>query len=59
MYVVQINNNYNINASFKYEILEGQSLIWGEWWDLNPRQLVPQTSALPTELHSPDTLYFT
>jgi hypothetical protein len=26
---------------------------WGEWWDLNPRPLRPQPSALPTELHPP------
>ncbi len=28
-------------------------ITWGERWDLNPRQPVPQTGALPTELHSP------
>ena len=27
--------------------------LWGERWDSNPRQPVPQTGALPTELHSP------
>ena len=27
--------------------------IWGEGRDLNPRQPVPQTGALPTELPSP------
>ncbi len=27
--------------------------VWGERWDSNPRQPVPQTGALPTELHSP------
>ncbi|CUU49210.1 protein of unknown function [Clostridium beijerinckii] len=26
---------------------------WGERWDSNPRQPVPQTGALPTELRSP------
>lgn len=28
-------------------------LSWGERWDSNPRQPVPQTGALPTELRSP------
>ena len=27
--------------------------VWGERWDSNPRQPVPQTGALPTELRSP------
>ena len=29
------------------------SIKWGERWDSNPRQPVPQTGALPTELRSP------
>ena len=29
--------------------------IWGERWGSNPRQPVPQTGALPTELRSPLT----
>ena len=29
---------------------------WGELWDSNPRQPVPQTGALPTELSSPSDL---
>ena len=28
-------------------------LIWGERWDLNPRQPEPQSGALPTELRPP------
>ena len=31
--------------------------IWGDRRDLNPRQPVPQTGALPTELRSPDFDY--
>ena len=28
-------------------------ILWGERWDSNPRQPVPQTGVLPTELRSP------
>ena len=28
-------------------------VLWGERWDSNPRQPVPQTGALPTDLRSP------
>ncbi len=31
----------------------GDIPVWGERWDSNPRQPVPQTGALPTELRSP------
>lgn len=28
-------------------------LLWGEWWDSNPRPPEPQSGALPAELHPP------
>ena len=37
----------------KPAIRAGYYSIWGERWGSNPRQPVPQTGALPTELHSP------
>ncbi|CAG9702015.1 hypothetical protein CNEO4_330003 [Clostridium neonatale] len=33
-------------------------ILWGERWDSNPRQPVPQTGALPTELRSPSMVRF-
>ena len=50
----------NKNTLFQRITKKGASiktpfLIWGERWGSNPRQPVPQTGALPTELHSPLT----
>jgi hypothetical protein len=31
---------------------------WGERWGLNPRPPEPQSGALPTELRSPQSVYY-
>ena len=47
------NLSYTLNTPFNTLKDFRHCNIWGERWGSNPRQPVPQTGALPTELHSP------
>ncbi len=56
-YQLRYAPTYTTEYSVEYSLIDctffAMILIWGEWWELNPRPSEPQPDALPIELHPP------
>ena len=50
---MNLNEFEPMNNSVSIALSLSDIPIWVGRWDSNPRQPVPQTGALPTELHPP------